>query len=74
MPAIARVLVRDPKITLLDEPFEGLAPIIVRDVLATCRGLAEAGQTILSSSRTSRRQPASPTPPISSTTATSSRS
>jgi branched-chain amino acid transport system ATP-binding protein len=27
--------------------FEGLAPIIVRDLLATCRTLAEAGQTIL---------------------------
>ena len=47
MLAIARALVRDPKIVLLDEPFEGLAPIIVRDLLATCRALAVAGQTIL---------------------------
>ena len=47
MLAIARALVRDPKIVLLDEPFEGLAPIIVRDLLATCRALAEAGQTIV---------------------------
>ena len=47
MLAIARALVRDPKIVLLDEPFEGLAPSIVRDLLATCRGLAEAGQTIV---------------------------
>jgi branched-chain amino acid transport system ATP-binding protein len=47
MLAIARALVRRPKILLLDEPFEGLAPIIVRDLLATCRDLAAAGQTIL---------------------------
>jgi branched-chain amino acid transport system ATP-binding protein len=47
MLSIARALVRAPKILLLDEPFEGLAPIIVRDLLTTCRTLAEAGQTIL---------------------------
>jgi branched-chain amino acid transport system ATP-binding protein len=47
MLAIARALVRDPKLILLDEPFEGLAPVIVRDLLTTCRRLAEAGQTIV---------------------------
>ncbi len=47
MLAIARALIRDPKIVLLDEPFEGLAPIIVRDLLATCRSLAEAGLTLI---------------------------
>ncbi|MBY0323095.1 MAG: ABC transporter ATP-binding protein [Reyranella sp.] len=47
MLAIARALIREPKLLLLDEPFEGLAPIIVHDLLETCRKLAEAGQTIL---------------------------
>ena len=47
MLAIARALVRDPKIVLLDEPFEGLAPVIVRDLLDVCRRLAAAGQTIV---------------------------
>lgn len=47
MLAIARGLIRDPKILLLDEPFEGLAPIIVHDLLETCRQLADAGQTIV---------------------------
>ena len=47
MLAIARALVRDPKIVLLDEPFEGLAPVIVRDLMTACRNLTAAGQTIV---------------------------
>src|SRR5690349_462934 len=47
MLAIARALVRDPKIVLLDEPFEGLAPLIVRELMKVCRDLAAAGQTIV---------------------------
>jgi branched-chain amino acid transport system ATP-binding protein len=47
MLAIARALTRGPKVLLLDEPFEGLAPIIVRDLLAVCERLAAEGQTII---------------------------
>jgi branched-chain amino acid transport system ATP-binding protein len=47
MLAIARALIRDPKIILLDEPFEGLAPVIVQNLMAACRELAAAGQTIV---------------------------
>ncbi len=47
MLAIARALIRSPKIVLLDEPFEGLAPVIVRDLMEACRELATAGQTIV---------------------------
>ena len=47
MLAIARALIRDPKIILLDEPFEGLAPLIVRELVKVCRDLAAAGLTIV---------------------------
>jgi len=47
MLAIARALIRDPKIILLDEPFEGLAPVIVQDLMRACGDLASAGQTIV---------------------------
>jgi branched-chain amino acid transport system ATP-binding protein len=47
MLAIARALIRIPKILLLDEPFEGLAPVIVHDLVKACRDLVDAGQTIL---------------------------
>jgi branched-chain amino acid transport system ATP-binding protein len=47
MLAIARALIRDPKIVLLDEPFEGLAPVIVHQLMDVCAKLASEGHTIL---------------------------
>ena len=50
MLAIARALVRDTKIILLDEPFEGLAPVIVRDLMRACGDLASAAWATSTSS------------------------
>jgi branched-chain amino acid transport system ATP-binding protein len=47
MLAIGRALIRDPKMMLLDEPFEGLAPIIVRELVNVCRRLAAEGHTLV---------------------------
>ena len=47
MLAIARALIRDARIILLDEPFEGLAPLIVRDLVRVSRELAAQGRTIV---------------------------
>ena len=44
---VCKHIFRDPKIILLDEPFEGLAPVIVGDLVQACRDLTDAGQTII---------------------------
>ena len=43
MLAIARALVTNPKLLLLDEPMEGLAPIVVEELAGVLRDLAGAG-------------------------------
>ena len=43
MLAIARALIVNPNLLLLDEPMEGLAPIIVQDLMKVIRGLVNEG-------------------------------
>jgi len=47
MLAITRAMIRNANLIMLDEPFEGLAPLIVRDLIEVCRRLASAGNTIV---------------------------
>ena len=47
MLSIARALLNGPKVLMLDEPVEGLAPIIVEEIVAQIRLIREAGVPIL---------------------------
>ena len=44
MLSIARALVTNPRLLLLDEPLEGLAPIIVEELLGVMRALVRDGE------------------------------
>ena len=45
MLAIARALARDIKVLLLDEPYEGLAPVIVQEIAKTLNVIRDEGMT-----------------------------
>jgi len=47
MLAIGRALARDIKLLLLDEPYEGLAPVIVQEIEKTLRLIKEQGITTI---------------------------
>ncbi len=47
MLAIARILARDIKLLLLDEPYEGLAPVIVDEIEKTLKVVKQQGMTTI---------------------------
>jgi len=47
MLAIGRALMQNPELLLLDEPVEGLAPLVVKHLGEALRQIREAGVTIL---------------------------
>src|ERR687895_2706080 len=47
MLAIGRALVTNPRVLIMDEPSEGLAPTIVEDLVRTIKDLAAAGMGLL---------------------------
>jgi branched-chain amino acid transport system ATP-binding protein len=54
MLTIARTLMGNPDVLLLDEPSEGLAPVVVDQMLAKLKSLKEIGTTILLSEQNLR--------------------
>ncbi len=47
MLAIGRALLRNPRLLVMDEPSEGLAPAIVEQLIGTCERLVGEGMTLL---------------------------
>lgn len=47
MLTVARTLIGNPELILVDEPTEGLAPLIVKDVLEMLAAVRKFGVTIL---------------------------
>ncbi|MDA8051746.1 MAG: ABC transporter ATP-binding protein [Rhodospirillales bacterium] len=51
---IARALLAQPRLLLLDEPTEGLAPVVVRELGGWLRGMREEGLSILMAEQNAR--------------------
>jgi branched-chain amino acid transport system ATP-binding protein len=47
MLAIARALLLNPKLLIMDEPSEGLAPMVIENLIETCKTLAAEGMALL---------------------------
>ena len=47
MLSIARALLLNPKVLILDEPSQGLAPLIVQDVFRIVASMKQEGMTVL---------------------------
>src|SRR3546814_18153470 len=56
MLAVARTLARDVKLLLLDEPYEGLAPVIVREIEKIVEEIQALGLTTIKIGRASCRE------------------
>ena len=54
MVAMARTLMGNPDLILLDEPSEGLAPLVIEAMLQRLKQLKSAGQTVLISEQNLR--------------------
>jgi branched-chain amino acid transport system ATP-binding protein len=52
---IARGLLREPKLMLIDEPSIGLSPLLVREIFGLLRGLCAKGVTVLMVEQNAKR-------------------
>ena len=70
MLAVGRALILNPALMLLDEPLEGLAPILVEELLAALhRIIRDEGMSAILVEQNARRCSASPTGPRCSSAA-----
>ena len=69
MLAIARALILNPSLLILDEPSQGLAPLIVREVFEVVARMRGEGISVLLVEQNARMTSKSPITPMCSTTA-----